>query len=154
MTDFTQHGSCNCQSIRYTITDAPLFTHVCHCTKCQKRTGSAFVLNAMVLEDDFALSEGALDSFSTLTDSGAELSAYTCPSCRDVLYYTLPGFQRIIMVAGGTFDDASWLKPDAHIFTRSKQAWVELSDEIPAYREMYELEKAWPQASLAKLAES
>ena len=154
MTDYPQRGSCQCQSIRYTITDAPLFTHLCHCTKCQKRTGSAFVLNAMVLEDDFSITEGAPECYSAIRDSGAEFLTFGCPSCRNNLYSTHTGFHRIIMISGGTLDDPSWLKPQAQIFTNNKQAWLELSDDIPAYPEMYELEDTWPEASLAKLAET
>lgn len=154
MTDFLQHGSYNCQSIRYPITDAPLFTQICHCTVCQKRTGSAFFINVMVFEIDFTLTKGAPERYSSATGSSAELSAFACPSCRDILHYTHPGYQRIIFIQGGTLDDSSWLKPQAHIFTKSKPAWVELSDEIPAYPEMYELEDVWPKESLAKLTES
>lgn len=152
MSNFLQYGSCQCQSIRYKITDVPLFTHLCHCTLCQKRTGSAFVLNVMVLEDEFSVTEGVPEGYTTTTDSGAMLSTFACSTCRDNLYHTHPGFQRIIMLAGGTVDDPSWLKPQANIFTKSKQPWVELSGEIPAYPGMYELEEAWPAASLAKLA--
>jgi hypothetical protein len=108
----------------------------------------------MVLEDEFSIIEGAPEEYTTVSDSGAELSAYACPSCRDVLYYTHPGFQRITMIAGGTLDDPSWVKPQAQIFTKSKQPWLELSNDIPAYLEMYELEDTWPKQSLAKLAET
>jgi hypothetical protein len=131
-----------------------LFTQICHCTLCQKRTGSAFFLNIMVFEGDFALIKGATDNYSTLTGNGLDLLTFACPSCHKVVYHTHPEYQRIIMIAGGTVNDASWLKPQAHIYTNSKQAWVELSDDIPAYREMYELEEAWPPASLVKLTES
>jgi hypothetical protein len=108
----------------------------------------------MVLEDEFVITEGVPEGYTTATDSGAELSTFACPSCRDNLYYTHPGFQRIIMIAGGTVNDPSWLKPQANIFTKSKQPWVELSKQIPSYLEMYELEEAWPKESLAKLVES
>jgi hypothetical protein len=154
MTDFPKHGSCNCQSVQYTITDAPLFTHLCHCTKCQKRTGSAFVLNIMVFVNDIALTSAAPESYTTITDSGSELTTFACSSCRDILYHTHPEFARIVMIAGGTVDDPGWIKPQAHIFVRSKQPWLELSNDIPAYLEMYQLEDTWPQASLAKLAET
>ena len=41
-------GTCSCRGVRYRMTAAPLFVHCCHCTWCQRETGSAFVLNAMV----------------------------------------------------------------------------------------------------------
>ena len=154
MSDFPQYGSCECQSIRYEIIAEPLFIHVCHCTRCQKRTGSAFNITVLVFVNDFALIEGKPDHFLTTTDSGAELSTYTCSSCRDNLYHTHPGYTGIVMPTGGTLDDRSWVQPKAHIYTESKQPWVQLPDGIPTFSEMYKLEDVWPKESIAKLSDT
>ena len=41
-------GGCACGSIRYQLLDKPMFVHCCHCDDCQRLTGSAFVLNAII----------------------------------------------------------------------------------------------------------
>jgi hypothetical protein len=41
------HGSCPCTYISYTLTSSPLIVHACHCTHCQRESGSAFALNAL-----------------------------------------------------------------------------------------------------------
>ena len=50
----------------------------------------------------------------------------------------------------GTLDTPDALPPQAHIYTRSKQGWLVLAAEIPAYRAYYDAAKTWPEASLAR----
>ena len=44
-------GGCTCGSVRYRMTSQPMFVHCCHCRDCQRQTGSAFVLNALIETD-------------------------------------------------------------------------------------------------------
>ena len=44
-------GGCACGAVRYRLTSAPMFVHCCHCRDCQRQTGSAFVLNALIEAD-------------------------------------------------------------------------------------------------------
>ncbi|HEX4885361.1 MAG TPA: GFA family protein, partial [Casimicrobiaceae bacterium] len=48
---FPLAGGCDCRRVRYQLLSAPLFVHCCHCRWCQRETGSAFALNAMIETD-------------------------------------------------------------------------------------------------------
>jgi hypothetical protein len=56
----------------------------------------------------------------------------------------------MIFVRVGTLDNPHALKPDAHIFTRTKQPWVKLPPEVPAFEVFYDLPKQWPAESLTR----
>lgn len=45
---FPLEGGCDCREVRYRMMTRPLFVHCCHCRWCQRETGSAFVINAMI----------------------------------------------------------------------------------------------------------
>ena len=62
-------GGCDCRYIRYRMTDKPLFVHCCHCRWCQRETGSAFVLNAMIEADRVELLHGEVDGLEVDQDA-------------------------------------------------------------------------------------
>lgn len=76
-------GGCPCSRIRYRLDRAPLIVHCCHCTWCQRETGSAFVLNVM-LETKFVtlLSAESPEIVFTPSKSGDGQRVARCPSCQ------------------------------------------------------------------------
>lgn len=67
--DFPAEGGCTCKTVRYRMESEPLFVHCCHCRWCQRETGSAFVLNAMIEADRVSLLQGRVETVMTPTDS-------------------------------------------------------------------------------------
>src|SRR5436305_1549576 len=63
-------GGCTCRFVRYRMTGTPLFVHCCHCRWCQRETGSAFALNAMIEADRVRLLEGHAETILTPSLSG------------------------------------------------------------------------------------
>ena len=59
---FPLEGGCDCRRIRYRMTVRPLFVHCCHCRWCQRETGAAFALNAMIESDRVPLLAGEVDT--------------------------------------------------------------------------------------------
>jgi len=57
--DLSLEGGCTCRAVRYRMTSAPLFVHCCHCRWCQRETGAAFALNAMIESDRVVLLTGS-----------------------------------------------------------------------------------------------
>ncbi|MEM7255333.1 MAG: GFA family protein [Pseudomonadota bacterium] len=145
-------GGCACGAVRYQISQPPLFSHACHCTDCQRTTGSAFVINLVVVQTDLAV-EGDMRAASLPTDSGTGYDLHFCSACATVLWCQY-GFHQVPIVAvrAGTLDDTSAIRPAAHIFVRSKQPWVRLDSNVPAFDEGYDRTKAWPAASLERYA--
>jgi len=57
--NFPVEGGCDCRTVRYRLQCAPLFVHCCHCRWCQRETGTAFALNAMIETDRMTVLAGA-----------------------------------------------------------------------------------------------
>lgn len=145
-------GGCACGAVRYALNAAPLFVHCCHCKDCQRQTGSAFVLNALIEADAVTLHAGAPEPSRMPTDSGRPHDIWRCRDCGTAVWSTYGGVSAIRFVRVGTLDEARAIKPDVHIYTRSKQSWLELSPDIPAFAEYYSSKTMWPAESLARRA--
>ena len=143
-------GGCACGAVRYRLEDAPMFVHCCHCLDCQRQTGSAFVLNALIETDRISLLKGETAAVRMPTDSGLPHHIFRCPSCQTALWSEYGGRAQLRFVRVGTLDDPSALKPDVHIYTRSKLPWVALPEGVPAFAAYYDSKKLWPAESLAR----
>ena len=143
-------GGCACGEVRYRLASDPLFVHCCHCLNCQRQTGSAFVVNLLIEADRVELLAGEPEPVSVPRSGGKKQKIWRCPTCRIAVYsqYTSP---RLRFVRGGTLDEPRRVRPDVHIFTRSKVDWVELPEGVPAFDVYYDTEKLWPAASLERL---
>jgi hypothetical protein len=144
-------GGCACRYVRYRMTTAPLFVHCCHCRWCQRETGSAFALNAMIEADRVQLLGAEPEIVDTPSASGLGQKIARCPRCRIAVWSHYAGAGPMVkFVRGGTLDEPDHLPPDIHIFTASKQPWVVIPQYMPAVAEYYDCEKYWPAASLAR----
>ena len=107
--------------------------YVCHCTHCQKQSSSAFGLSVWVMEEDFALEQGAIKFREVVGDSGRTKRCGFCPKCGSRIYHCGSAGSDVeggvvYSVKGGTLDDGRDLKPVAHIWTRSAHKWLELKN--------------------------
>ena len=144
-------GGCTCRVVRYRMTSAPLFVHCCHCRWCQRETGSAFVLNAMIEAERVVLLQGAPEVVDTPSQSGKGQKISRCPACRIALWSNYAGAgDALRFVRVGTLDDPDRLPPDIHIFTSSKQPWVAIPPGMPAVAEYYDRATYWPAESLER----
>ncbi|HEY0858057.1 MAG TPA: GFA family protein [Albitalea sp.] len=144
-------GCCTCRRVRYRLASRPLFVHCCHCRWCQRETGSAFALNAMIEADRVQLLAGEPECVDTPSLSGRGQKIWRCPSCRVALWSNYAGAgDAVRFVRVGTLADPDRLPPDIHIFTASKQPWVQLPPGTPAVAEYYDLKEHWPAESLER----
>ena len=119
-----REGGCLCGAVRYRVTNAPFRTSVCHCTFCQRRTGSAFGLGAYFKKDDFELLSGELRSYEHRSDeSGRWLRLEFCPNCGTTVTWTLKSSPRAAGSRAAASTTSSWLRIDRHSWTRSKHHW-------------------------------
>lgn len=146
-------GGCACGNVRFRLRTPPMFVHCCHCRDCQRQTGSAFVLNALIETSRITLMSGEPEPVPVPTNSGRPHDIYRCPGCRTALwsdYGRRPGLR---FVRVGTLDEPAALPPDVHIFTRSKLPWVALggsANAAPTFEAYYEVESLWPAKSLER----
>ena len=127
-----------------------MFVHCCHCHDCQRQTGSAFVLNALIEADLVAVLRGEVERSVMPTDSGRPHGVDRCAMCGTALWSEYGGLARLRFVRVGTLDDPSALRPDVHIYTRSKLPWVTLPEGVPAFDAYYDSKKLWPAESLER----
>ena len=126
-------GGCQCGGIRYEVTGAPQQLVVCHCTDCQRQSGSAFGMTLLVKEEDFRLTHGELKTYQSKSDAGrAKLGAF-CPGCGTRIYHKPEWRKGTVSVKPGTLDDTSKLKPDIHIWTGSKQPWITIPEDVEVH---------------------
>lgn len=146
-------GGCSCRHVRYRLLTGPLFVHCCHCTWCQRESGSAFALNAMIEADRVELLAGEVEVVDTPSASGKGQKIARCPQCRVAVWSNYAGAGAAVrFVRVGTLDQAGRLPPDIHIFTASKQPWVVLPAGTPAVPEYYRASEYWSAQSLERRA--
>lgn len=121
----THEGGCLCGAVRYRVEGDPVRSSVCHCTFCQRRTGSAFATAAFFPEERVTLTGDTLSEYEHVSDeSQTWLRLGFCHQCGTTVGVTierLPGARGVFV---GTFDDPNWVKIDKHIWTRSAVKWM------------------------------
>ena len=125
-----------------------MFVHCCHCRECQRQTGSAYVLNA-IIEADRVTVKGETVEHGLATPSGKGQIITRCAACGTTVYSAYmvrTGLLKYVRV--GTLDDPSECPPDVQIFTSSKQPWVPLNPDIPSYEDFYSIPDVWPKDRL------
>lgn len=128
----TKTGGCLCGAVRYAVTGDPAMQLVCHCSHCQKQAGSAFSTIVGVPEASLAVTEGAPKTYVDHGTSGKAVERQFCADCGSPLFSKVEVSPGLVWIKAGTFDDASWFSPAAHIWTKSKQAWVD-TGTVPAF---------------------
>jgi hypothetical protein len=144
-------GKCTCGFVRYRMTSRPLFVNCCHCTWCQRETGSAFAINAMIEAQRVEVTAGEPVPVMTVSNSGKGQKITRCPKCHVALWSNYAGAgDAVRFVRVGTLLEPGRLPPDIHIFTSTKQPWVVLPPGTPAVEEYYDRKKYWPKESLER----
>ena len=143
-------GGCTCRAVRYRMTAAPMIVHCYHCRWCQRESGSAFVINA-VLETSALEVSGQTEMVDTPSHSGNGQKIVRCPNCRVALWSHYPQVGlTLAFVRVGTLDDPDAVPPDVHIYTSSKQPWLRLPEGARVFTEFYNVPEVWPRKALAR----
>ena len=136
-------GGCVCGQLRYEAAGDPLIVHCCHCSYCQRETGSAFATNYLVESDRVSFS-GRHDIIDTPSASGNGQKVLRCPECRVAVssHYGGAG-DKFHFLRVGTMDERADIAPDVHIYISTKQPWVILPKGVPAFPEFYDPAEVW-----------
>src|SRR5882724_9774848 len=86
-------GGCLCRDVRYATTGEPVWTTVCHCTFCQRLTGSAFLVEPIFKRDAVVFSGTAARTYDHRSDgSGQRVTVNFCGRCGTTLYLSFERF--------------------------------------------------------------
>jgi hypothetical protein len=128
-------GGCLCGKVRYSGEAEPIFAGLCHCTTCQKGTGTAF--NAVVAVPKPAVTvTGALSTYEGKGDTGSATYRRFCPGCGSPVQLEAVIMADVVMIPVGTLDDPSQVKPVMQIYCDSAQSWAVLEGGIQRFPKM------------------
>jgi hypothetical protein len=113
-------GGCRCDRMRFRISAPPLFTTVCHCTGCQRMTGSAYSLSVAVPSDGFAVTKGE----PVIGALHGPHRHFYCGYCMSWMFTRPQGFDQMVNVRATLLDDPSWYSPYIETMTSEKLPWV------------------------------
>jgi len=130
----TLTGQCLCGQYSYSVDAEPVMTMACHCKNCQRQSGSAFSTNIGVPRSAIT-SKGSLKTYIDTADSGNKLERQFCGDCGSPIYSLVPSLPDIAIIKAGTLDDTSRVVPQAHIWCKSSQKWVDDGQDAPRFSE-------------------
>lgn len=119
-------GGCQCGSVRYELTADPLTVYACHCTECQRQSGSAFALSMVVARDAVTITSGAPKEWRRVHESGRVIACLFCADCGTRLLHNPERNPSVTILKPGTLDEARAFRPVGHIWTRSAQPWFDI----------------------------
>ena len=128
-------GSCLCGQVKYSANTDPAFVGVCHCTDCQKFTGSAFAVVVGLPKSALTI-QGPLSTFDKTGDTGKATHRSFCSQCGSSVTDSADVMPDVVMIEAGTLDDSSWVKPGMQIFCDSAQSWVHLGGDMKTFPRM------------------
>lgn len=146
-------GGCTCGEIRYEVLSTPLVVHCCHCRWCQRQTGTSFAHNALFEADNVRVTKGQVEILAIESPSGKGQTIARCQSCRIAVWsnYYMGGLRDYIrFIRVGTLDHPDIMPPDVHIFTSTKQPWVQLPADAAVTEAFYKYEDVWSASSMAR----
>ena len=144
-------GHCACGEVEYELSNDPMIVHACHCTDCQRLTGSAFVINMWIEAKNVNLLTGKLSSKTLAGGDGSDHDVFFCLSCGTYVwsqYHRAPGEN--LFIRAGTLEAPHEIKPDVHIFVRSKAPWLELPADAVSFEAYYDRKDVWSAESLKR----
>ncbi|ARM10640.1 GFA family glutathione-dependent formaldehyde-activating protein [Rhizobium phaseoli Brasil 5] len=125
-------GGCHCGAIRYRAEIDPERVSICHCTDCQRLTGSAYRVTAPARTGSFTLISGEPRDYSKYGDSGGLSRQFFCPTCGSPLYRT-DEEGGAIGIRLGSIDQRRNLTPKKQIWCRSALPWVGNIEPLPRF---------------------
>jgi len=147
-------GQCQCGAVRYQLVAKIVTAFACHCTECQRQSGSAFGMAAWLEDAELDLQRGQLKEWVRHTPSGKQMACRFCADCGSRLFHQVLG-SRYLSVKSGSLDDPSQFQPVAHIWVGSKQPWFEVPADCLQFagnpESMDVLIQAWEMAQAQSL---
>src|SRR6202008_1124832 len=125
----TRVASCNCGQLSVTVTEEPIRVSICHCLECQRRTGSAFGVQAR-FRTEAAEIKGQSHEYVRVGDEGNRIGSHFCPHCGATVYWGFKGHEEFVVVAVGAFADPGFPAPTVSVYDSRKHPWVGMPAQV------------------------
>jgi hypothetical protein len=118
-------ASCRCGALQVECRGEPVRVSVCHCLECQKRSGSAFAVQARWKDEDVTVT-GDVQLWQQIADSGHRATYHFCPTCGSTIFYVIEGWPGVTAVPVGNFADPGFPPPRFSVYEHRRHAWAEI----------------------------
>jgi hypothetical protein len=116
-------ASCSCGQLKVSCEGDPIRVSICHCLACQKRTGSAFGIQARWPSDRVTI-EGSAQEYVRVGDEGSSATFRFCATCGAIVYWTNDQMAGMIAVPVGAFADPTFPPPAISVYGVRRHPWV------------------------------
>jgi hypothetical protein len=128
MTDPALRGGCLCGGVRFELSEPPSGAGYCHCTRCQRRTGTAASAQARIDGRTFHVLQGA-DLIGAWSPPGGGFDKCFCRNCGAHLFSRNPGEPRQMAIRLGAFDGDPGVRPSYRAFVAYAAPWEPIPDD-------------------------
>ena len=133
MSDTTQSGGCLCEAVVYEFNQSSVISaHHCHCTDCQKSTGSGKATILLIPADALEVN-GEIKYYSVTGSAGSHISRGFCENCGSPLISFVEENPDIKFIKAGSLNDSSWVSADSNFFSSSANPWSPADEDIHTF---------------------
>jgi hypothetical protein len=125
----TRSAQCSCGQLKATTEGEPVRISVCHCLACQRRTGSAFGVQARFPRARVRI-DGRSSQYARTADSGNTLTFHFCPDCGATVYYRIDDQPDVVAIPVGAFADPRFPAPRVSVYEGRRHGWVAMPAHI------------------------
>ncbi|HSS72481.1 MAG TPA: GFA family protein [Gaiellaceae bacterium] len=118
-----RRAACSCGQLTVVVEGEPVRISMRHCLACQRRTGSAFCIQARFPVECVYI-DGRATEYVRVSDEGGEGRFFFCPECGATVYYKLPAFPDVVAVPIGAFADPAFPPPRVSVWEARRHPWV------------------------------
>src|SRR6476619_4515150 len=119
----TRRAACSCGQLELVAEGEPVRVSVCHCLACQRRTGSAFGVQARFPAERVRIA-GRSTQYVRSSDEGETRTFEFCPACGATVYYRLASVPDVIAVPVGAFADPAFPPPWVSVYESRRHPWL------------------------------
>jgi hypothetical protein len=125
-----RQAACTCGELTMPCEGEPVRVSICHCLACQRRTGSAFGVQARYHRDQVGAVAGQPARFVRVGDAGSHITYHFCRTCGATLYWEIDALADFVAIPVGAFAESGFPPPTASVYEARKHGWVALPECI------------------------
>jgi len=148
----TRRTACSCGQLRLEAAGDPVRISMCHCLACQRRTGSAFAMQARFTADRVQVA-GRYSDYVRVSDEGDRRTFHFCPDCGATVFFTTEDAPDLIAVPVGVFADPSFPPPTVSVYESRRHPWITVPAAIETDAAWESLRPLYEQGRYAEVAD-
>jgi hypothetical protein len=151
----TREAACHCGQLRLEVSGEPFAVSICNCLACQRRTGSAFGMQAGFKADQVRVT-GRFNDYTRISDEAdrKEHVFHFCPECGSQVFGIEPDNPDVVVISTGSFADPTFPPPTESGYDSRRHSWVGLPESVARHVPEVWWESAQPLYQAGRYAEA